>query len=79
MDISRFNAEHIIDRFLRNMIYALRKKEKISISGFGVFETVNYNQKSVINPRTKEKIVVPEYRKVRFKPSDILLESINQK
>ncbi len=79
LNISQFNAELIIDRFLRNMIYTLRKNEKISISGFGVFENMRYESKSVVNPRTKEKMLVLAYNKVRFKPGQLFLNKLNEK
>lgn len=77
MDISLFNAELMIDRFLRNLIWGIRKDKKVLISNFGTFEVVKRQAKSVINPLNGEKIVVPEYRKVLFKPSDHLIEQIN--
>jgi nucleoid DNA-binding protein len=77
MDISLFNAEHIIERVLRNMTYALRKKDKIVISNFGSFQIVKRNAKAVRNPRTHEMITVPEYNKIIFSASEYLIKELN--
>ncbi len=77
MDISLFNAELLIDRFLRNMLYGIRKDHKLVLSNFGTFEVVRRNEKAVINPLNKEKIIVPAHNKVVFKVSEKMLEKLN--
>lgn len=77
MNISLFNAELMIDRVLRNIIYALRKNEKVTISNFGTFQGILREAKSVRNPRTKQMMLVPAYKKIVFKHSDALYNKIN--
>lgn len=78
MNISQFLAEELLEKVISHLKRSLRKKEKIVISNFGTFQIVQMKEKAVINPRTKEKVVVPAYRKVKFLPSSKMLEKINR-
>ena len=57
---------------------ALVNGEKVSITGFGTIEVRNRNEKTCINPRTKEKMVCPPSKAPAFKAGKTLKDSVNK-
>lgn len=49
---------------------------KVSLVGFGTFSVTQKNERVGINPKTKEKLVIPAKKAVRFKPGLDLAESV---
>ncbi len=78
MNITQFLAEELLEKVISHLKRSLRKREKIVISNFGTFQIVQMKEKAVINPRTKEKMIVAPYRKVKFIPSSNMLGKINK-
>jgi nucleoid DNA-binding protein len=52
----------------------LKKDGKAVISGFGSFKVVNTRPVKRHNPKTLQAVLVPAGKKVRFKPSDSILD-----
>lgn len=55
---------------------ALQNSEIIDIYGFGRFEVKEVKERNGINPKTKEKIIIPATKKVVFKSSKSLKEKV---
>ncbi len=72
--VSKKQAEKIVKFIFSQMSEALQKGERITIQGFGSFEVRKRKKRAVYNPRTKEKVIVPEKRYVAFIPSKKLLK-----
>ena len=55
---------------LQEMLVEKQDKIHIEIRNFGVFDVkINNARANALNPRTKEKIVIPKRKKIVFKPS----------
>jgi len=50
---------------------------KVTIFGFGSFEKRSVASRNWVNPRTKEKIIIPALNKIKFIPSSRLKSKIN--
>ena len=72
----KFSSE-IIDNFFEALISGLIKSEKIKISSFGTFIVVNKKERIGRNPKTKEQAMISARKIVRFKPSLLLKDMIN--
>ncbi len=72
--LDRAQAVSALDSLIAIIKKGLERDGKVIISNFGAFNVVR--QKAVVrhNPKTLEKVNVPEKKKVRFKPSDNILE-----
>jgi len=57
------------------MSTALSAGEAIHLKGFGHFEVVPTAERTGHNPKTGEPIPIPAGRRVRFKPSKLLLKN----
>ena len=52
--------------------------EKVTLTGFGTFETVERSARTGINPATGEKILIPESKAVKFKAGKAFKEAVNR-
>jgi len=69
-------AREAIECFLGEIAKALKKGEKVVLSGFGTFKVVKVKDKPVIVPGTKEKKVVKSHRAPRFSPGKPLKKEV---
>ncbi len=77
-DLSRRQAEKVIDDFLDLIAEELAKGEKVVLSGFGTFEVRTRVARSGRNPRTGEEINVPEQKTPAFKVGKLLKDAVNK-
>ncbi len=76
-DLSRKQAELIIDVFFQSVVNALERGEKIELRGFGSFRIRQRNARQGRNPKTGETVSVPAKRIPYFKPGRELKELLN--
>lgn len=77
LDISEKDAVLIINTYNEIVTSALEKQKRITMSGFGVFETRHRKARKGVNPQTKKSIKIPATFQVNFRPSKILKEKVN--
>ena len=74
--ITQSQAEKAVDGFVSAVSVALSGGDKITLVGFGTFSVGTRAQREGRNPRTGEKITIPESKTVKFKAGKILSEKI---
>ncbi len=67
-NISERQAKQVIEAFLSAIAESAKKGDKVVIQGFGTFRVVTLSRKIARNPQTGERIEIPSYRTLRFKP-----------
>ena len=77
-DLSRRQAEKVIDDFWELIADELAKGEKVVLSGLGTLEVRTRVARSGRNPRTGEEINVPEQKTPAFKVGKILKDAVNK-
>ena len=77
LGFSKNYSSTIIDNFFETLIQELLKSNKIKISAFGTFRVINKKERIGRNPKTKEKAIIVTRKVVRFKPSLIVKEKLN--
>ena len=76
-DLTRTDAETIIETIFDSVVGALRSGDKIEIRGFGSFRTRQRNPRIGRNPKTGARVDVPAKRVPFFKPSKDLRDLVN--
>ncbi len=76
--LSLKDAELVVDTIFQAMTEALAKGERIEIRGFGSFEVRTRKAKMGRNPKTGEKVFVPEKRVPFFKVGKELRMRVNK-
>ncbi len=77
-DLTKRQAEKVIDDFLDLIKDELAKGEKVVLSGFGTFEVRTRVARSGRNPRTGEEINVPQQKTPAFKVGKLLKDAVNK-
>lgn len=67
-DLTKKDAKAALDATLESISQALANGDKIQLIGFGTFGVVEKPERKGRNPRTKEEIVIPARKVVKFKP-----------
>lgn len=69
-------AREAVESFLSEIVRALKKGEKVVLSGFGTFKVVKVKDKPVIVPGTGERKIVKSHRAPRFSPGKPLRREV---
>jgi integration host factor subunit beta len=77
VQVTKKQAETIVNLVLDSIVDSLRQGEKIELRGFGSFRIRNRKSRLGRNPKTGEKVEVPPKRIPYFKPGKELKELIN--
>lgn len=74
----RDDSKKALDAIFETITGAMVNGEKVQIMGFGSFEARNTKERMGVNPQNPtERLVIPAGKKVYFKPSKALKETIN--
>lgn len=68
--LNKVAAKAALDACLESIAQALANDDKVQLIGFGTFAMVEKPERTGVNPSTKEKIVIPALKVVKFKPAD---------
>jgi DNA-binding protein HU-beta len=75
-ELTRPRAEELVDFLLDNIVDALKRGEKVNISGFGTFTVSVRKARTGRNPKTGEPIEIPAARSAKFKAGKTLKEAL---
>ena len=67
--LNKVDAKKALDATLESIAQALVNNDKVQLIGFGTFAMQDKPERTGINPQTKEKIVIPARKVVKFKPA----------
>lgn len=67
--LNKVDAKKALEATLETIAEALKNEDKVQLIGFGTFAVVDKPERTGINPMTKEKIVIPARKVVKFKPA----------
>ncbi|HUG43432.1 MAG TPA: integration host factor subunit beta [Acidobacteriota bacterium] len=76
-DLSKKDAEVIVQTVLDSIVDSLQNGEKVELRGFGSFRLRKRASRQGRNPKTGEKVFVPAKNVPYFKPGKELKELVN--
>ncbi|MBX4189948.1 HU family DNA-binding protein [Candidatus Parcubacteria bacterium] len=76
LGVTKKQGAEMLDAFIEIVTNALRKGEKVNITGFGIFKVSDRKAREGRNPRTGETIHIKASKKPRFTPGKLLKEAI---
>lgn len=74
--IKKKDAAMIVDAILDTMTDSLRRKQHVSLVGFGTFDVRARDERVGRNPRTGEQITIPASTACIFRPGRKLREAL---
>ncbi len=72
------DLEKSLNIFINEIKFALYKKENVEIRDFGTWSVHTQKARDARNPKSGQKIKIPEKKKIRFKMSKKLFKKINE-
>ena len=78
-ELSKKDSEKALNAVIAAVTEALAEGDKVQLTGFGTFEVRDKKEKEAINPRTKEKILVPARKSPAFKAGKALKDAVDAK
>ena len=76
-ELNRKDSEIVVESLFERIVKALKSGDKLEVRGFGSFRIRERRARQGRNPKTGEKVNVPEKRVPYFKPSKELKDLIN--
>jgi DNA-binding protein HU-beta len=74
--ITKAAAEKALNSFTGSVTKALKKGDKLTLTGFGTFMVARRKARSGRNPRTGKEIKIPATKVAKFKPGNKLRETV---
>lgn len=78
-DLTKKDAEGIVNKIFEDIKEALANEITVDIYGFGKFEIATRAAREGINPLTKERMMFAESKSPKFKSSKSLKDAVNHK
>ena len=78
MDLSHMQVQEIVQRVFDGIIETLEQEGRVELRNFGVFAVKQRKPRQARNPKTGEKVSVPERLVVTFKPGREMEERVRQ-
>ncbi len=76
-NILKKDLSKIFDIFLEEVKLALKNDERVELRGWGIFYQKNQKSRTSRNPKTSEKVITDEKKKILFKMSQEMFNEIN--
>jgi DNA-binding protein HU-beta len=74
--ISKASAEKTINAFASTVMKALKKGDKLALTGFGTFSVAKRKARAGRNPKTGKEIKIPAMRVAKFKAGNLLKSAV---
>ena len=74
--ISKASAEKAVNAFTNMVTKALKKGDKLALTGFGTFSVAKRRARAGRNPRTGKEIKIPAMRVAKFKAGNLLKSAV---
>ncbi len=77
-ELTKKDTEKVVNALLDTIIEEVAKNEKVQLVGFGTFERRERKEREGVNPRTKEKKLIPASKVPAFKAGKAFKEVVNK-
>jgi DNA-binding protein HU-beta len=74
--ISKASAEKALNAFTGMVTKALRKGDKLTLTGFGTFSVAKRRARAGRNPQTGKEIKIPATKVAKFKAGNLLKSAV---
>ena len=71
-ELSKADAKKAVDAVITSVVEALETGDRVAVLGFGSFVVADKAERNGVNPKTKEKIIIPARKVIKFKPGSSL-------
>jgi nucleoid DNA-binding protein len=79
LGLAQVQAKQIVQKTFESIVNALVEDGRVELRKFGVFEVRRRKPRTARNPRTGEKVIVPERCVVAFQPGQAMEQRVKEK
>ena len=79
LNLTKQSTSEVLDALLTNITHELTQRNKVSLIGFGTFETRFRPERIGVNPQTGEEITIASSFTPSFKAGKSFKEAVNHK
>jgi nucleoid DNA-binding protein len=76
LGLTQLKTKEIVERVFETILKTLLEEGRVELRNFGVFEVKRRGARKARNPRTGEKVFIPERSVVTFKPGQVMQERV---
>ena len=77
--LNKSEAKEMVEAFFEEIKISLENGDNVKLSGFGNFDLRKKSERPGRNPKTGEKVFVPEKKSINFKIAKETFKKINEK
>ena len=74
--ISKASAEKAVNALTNAVMKALKKGDKLTLTGFGTFSVAKRRARTGRNPQSGKEIKIPATKVAKFKPGNLLKSAV---
>jgi DNA-binding protein HU-beta len=74
--LTQTETKKVVDAFVKTVENVVKSGDKVVLLGFGTFSAVEKASRRGSNPKTKEPIIIPAHKAVKFKPGAAFAGSV---
>ena len=74
--LTQLQVSQIVQKTFDAIVSTLLEERRVELRNFGVFEVKRRKPRKARNPRTGEKVIVPEKCTVTFKPGQVMEDRV---
>jgi len=75
--LTKTKTNDVVDAIVESIQNALSKGERVTLVGFGTFDTITRKERKGRNPKTGAELYIPEKKAARFKAGSNLSNVVN--
>ncbi|MCR5768223.1 MAG: HU family DNA-binding protein [Lachnospiraceae bacterium] len=75
-NVTKKDAEGVLNAFVETVTAQLKKGEKVQLVGFGSFDVVKRAARKGLNPQTKKPITIPATKAPKFSAGKALKDAV---
>ncbi len=76
LGLTQLQAKHVVQKVFDAILDTLVEEERVELRNFGIFQVKRRGPRKARNPRTGEKVFVPEKCVVTFKPGQVMQQRV---
>lgn len=76
--VEKKDCKTMVEAALSIIEQELAEGERVQLAGFGCFEVQNRHSREGVNPRTKERMMIPACKCPSFKAGKVLKSAVNK-
>lgn len=77
VELTKTKTSEVIDAVVESIKESLNAGEKVTLVGFGTFQTASRKERKGRNPKNGAEILIPAKTVAKFKPGSSLQSSVN--